>query len=440
MIPITNQNLYIEALTALSAHRGQIGRAFKGRFIQIFLGLKFYQNNIPSMYSGAFITTEVLQSLLDDLYEKASRPPDQCVLSLFEGNHLARTGLTAPGNAGAQNTWRNNFNLQKGIGCYAPPQDLSSPTFLDEDRLQCRYLRPQNAGYLAGAHCSLSLTGASYRSENHRKWLRIDPNGNGYAATDLQQTSNFQPYVAPNGIRIPIYPLIIALYYDANQGLVGTRTAIDVANFMADFNFSITEFDVYFDDSSQNPLNQELLNSPNWPTGASLGSRLSTQPSQQTTTTVSKSPSRLPRSNTIPSTPILAGTATPPPSTNNGWEAEQFVMAALQSDGWAVHAVSRQQIGYDVFAKKGRNKLFIEVKSSLGLCSPSMTAREWQQANFYKQQFVLAVIENFNPLGLNTIYWIPDPVSCCSATQQTTISYRISRNSWTLATVPLTHL
>lgn len=120
MIPIANQALFATALAGLSAHKRDIGRAFKGRFIQIFLGLKFFQNSLPSMYSGSFVATEVLQGLLDDLYAKASRAPNICVLSLFEGSYLARTGLQAPGNHSAQNTWRNNLNLQKGVGCYAP--------------------------------------------------------------------------------------------------------------------------------------------------------------------------------------------------------------------------------------------------------------------------------------------------------------------------------
>src|SRR5262245_53298927 len=72
MIPANNPLIYHAALVALSQHRQSVGRGFKGRFIQIFLGMKFYQNFIPSMFSGSFVSTEVLQTLLDDLYAKAS--------------------------------------------------------------------------------------------------------------------------------------------------------------------------------------------------------------------------------------------------------------------------------------------------------------------------------------------------------------------------------
>src|SRR5580704_9207701 len=142
--------LFRAALRELQSYKADTGRGHHGRFIQIFLAMKCFQNVLPSMFSNQVVSSEVLQSLLDDLYSKASRPLNDCVLILFEGTYLARTGLTAPGHAGAQNTWRNNLHLQKGIGCYAPAQDLSSPTFLNEPRANCRHLQPGPGGTLEG--------------------------------------------------------------------------------------------------------------------------------------------------------------------------------------------------------------------------------------------------------------------------------------------------
>lgn len=432
MIPTASSALYTLALENLGFHKRSIGRGFKGRFIQVFLGLKFFQNSLPSMYSGAFVTTEVLQSLLDDLYAKVSRPPNDCVLSLFEQNYLARTGLQSPGNSYAQNTWRNNFNLQKGIGCYAPEADLSSMTFLDEERSACRHLAAGPVGNLQGAHCSFCPSGAAYRGEAHRKWLRIDPGGSGYAVTDLQRTDNFVPYLAPENQRIPIFPLIIALYHDSDPGLVlGTRRCADLSIFMADFNLSQREIDAYFDCSTTNPINRALMESTDWPKAGNLGCALLVQPTPTQGGTSTQIPQQV-----LP-TPILLGTPTPPPAINSGWEAEQFVAAALRSDGWESHVVARQQLGYDIFAQKGSRKVYVEVKSSLGQCSPALTSREWQQASYHSETYVLSVLENFNPTAQNTIYWIPDPANRCVATQQTSITYSIPRSSWSIATVPL---
>ena len=153
MINVASTRVYEAALRQLHAYKTQNGTL--GRFVQLFLGLKFYGNQLPSMFSGQYVSTAVLQTMLDDLYTKASRPADDCVLMLFEENYLARTGITAPGHAVAQNTWRNNFNLQKGVGCYAPAQDLSSPTFLNQQRGQCRYLQPGPTGGLSHGRCRM---------------------------------------------------------------------------------------------------------------------------------------------------------------------------------------------------------------------------------------------------------------------------------------------
>lgn len=427
MTPVRSQSLYQEALACLREHKRQVGAGFKGRFIQIFLGMKFFQNSIPSMYSGSFITTELIQSLLDDVYSKVSRPANDGVLALFEERYLARTGLTAPNNSTPQNTWRNNLNLQKGIGCYANPSDLSSMTFLDEDRTQCRHLQQAAGTGLAGGRCSLCPTGAAYRSENHRKWLRIDPSGNGYAVTDLQNINNYLPYVTASGLKIPIIPLIVALYYDADPGLVtGTRTTVSVDEFAVDFNFSSREISAYFDVSMSNPLNQRITQSAAWAAGGAMDAPAIIHQTPMVAAPVISQPN--------------LGTPTPPPGVNTGWEAEQYVSFALNSSGWNAYVVSRQLLGYDIFAQRGRQKLYVEVKSSLGLCSPSLTAREWQQAKHYQDDYVLAVIEHFKPMEMNNIYWVKNPAINCISTQQTSVSHLIPRSSWVLAVVDIAHI
>lgn len=423
-IDVVNESLFIAALEDLVGHKRSVGVGFAGRFVQIFLGLKFFQDSIPSIYSGKFIGTELLQSLLDDLYAKQSLPPNQCVLSIFEGTFKARTGLVGPGNVYPQNTWRNNFNLQKGVGCYAPVSDLSSPTFLNEGRVNCRHLHPHIDGSLSQARCSLGRGAASYRNESHRKWLRIDPGGNGYAVTDLSNISNFIGVIAPGGRKIPLQPLVRALYFDGNQGLsVGQRTTVSIDEFMADFNLSVAEMDSYF----------EVGNIPHAPGRRPL-------PQSEVRENESTAVARELRS----SVPQLylpdSGTVVLPPAINNGWSAEQFVCSALSAEGWQAHLVSRQNLGYDIFAQKGRKKIYVEVKSSLAACSPTLTAREWNQAKYYKDEYVLAVVENYNDREANTVYWVPDPANRCSFTETQSIAYRIPRSVWGRAVVDVDRL
>lgn len=434
MIDVTNREIFRSALRELVRFRRGLGPRFRGRFFQLFLAMKFYQNELPSMFSNQFVSTEVLQTLLDDLYAKASRPLNDCVLVLFENNYLARTGLIAPGNRTSQNTWRNNFNLQKGIGCYAPPQDLASQTFLDQSRRRCRYLQPRARGVLAGATCQLCTTGAMYRNEDHRKWLRIDSGGSGYAVVDLMNIENFRPYIAiaPDR-RTPILPLMVSVYHDALPGLLAAnRNEVDVAEFASDFNFSAEELNAYFDQDNRNQFNHQLT--AEFPD-------LTYRPIGVGAPIVRRRAAVHPRRRAagraaIPQ-PILVGTPVPPPGVNTGWEAEEYVAAALRGAEWTVYNVSRQRLGYDLYAQRGRQTRYLDVKSSLGFCSPTFTAREWQQAATHGESYVLAVVENFNPNGQNAVFWIPDPANVCTARQATTLQYSISRNSWVSSTVAI---
>lgn len=435
---LNNIQAYEVSLEALRLHKMGIGRDFKGRFIQIFLALKYHQNNVPSIYSGKFIASSVIQSMLDDVYEKGSMPAERCVLSLFENSYLARTGIIPSGNTSPQNTWRNNLNIQKGIGCYAPPADLSSITFLEQERISCKYLQPAELGTLADGRCGLCSSGGRYRSEAHRKWLRIDPGGNGYAVTDMQLISNFSPYVAPRGQRLPIFPLMYALYFDASIGTsLGDRERLTFLDFLTDFNFSKEEANAYFECSTSAAGNAAVLEVLDVDI-ASFFSVKNNMDSCEITTSSRGGKAGLVKES-LPQIPEW-GTVTAPPQENSGWGAEKFVEKALYENGWAVSLVSRQQLGYDILAKKKGRTIHVEVKSSLGSCSPSLTSREWERANYYKERYILAVVENYNEINQNTIYWIPDPSSNCFASSYTTLSYTIPRSSWINFTCPLSEI
>ncbi|MDE1821024.1 MAG: DUF3883 domain-containing protein [Euryarchaeota archaeon] len=377
------------------------------------------------MFSGKFVSTESLQTLLDNLYARHSRPPGECVLMVFEGTYLARTGVVGTSNTVAQNTWRNNFNLQKGVGCYASRQELSSPTFLAQPRHDCTHLVPAVAGSLNGAKCALSPRGAAYRSEEHAKWLRIDHGGNGYAVADLMNVDNFKGVLAPGGRRLPVDPLIVALYHDALPSRSAIRPqGVEVSDFKADFSLSPSEFSAYFDDSASNPDNGAIRSASGAAPVPLAGAATPTPLAAPTPPT--RRPSRV---------ADLSGTPVAPPSVNSGWSAEEFVRQALINLGWATVNVSRQQLGYDLLGQRGKATRFFEVKSSLGYCSPRLTEREWEQATQLGSDYILAIIENFNPDGTNEIFWVPNPAGTCAATASLTTQFGIARHVWQAAAV-----
>src|ERR1017187_2078114 len=63
IITVTDGNAYRQALLELDTFKTEVGHQYRGRFVQIFLAMKFYQNELPSMFSNQYISTEVLQTL-----------------------------------------------------------------------------------------------------------------------------------------------------------------------------------------------------------------------------------------------------------------------------------------------------------------------------------------------------------------------------------------
>ena len=208
---------------------------------------------------------------------------------------------------------------------------------------------------------------------------------------------------------------------------------------MADFNFSDREIITYFDARPELRANQLIFDT----VGAEvppvevavhpldIDRRL---PALETYT--GQEPDARRHGRAIPD-PVLTGTPVAPPAINSGWESEQYVASALRNEGWRVYDVSRQRLGYDLLAQKGSKTRYIDVKSSVGSCSPSLTGREWSQARLHGDLYLLAIIENFNPTGQVTIHWVPDPTVTCTARESMQVLYAISRISWTRATISL---
>ncbi|QOH32048.1 hypothetical protein C7S14_6822 [Burkholderia cepacia] len=72
----------------------------------------------------------------------------------------------------------------------------------------------------------------------------------------------------------------------------------------------------------------------------------------------------------------------------------------------------------------------VEVKSSVATCAPVLTNREWAQAQAHKNNYVMAVVENFDASSSNTIFWVPNPATNCAANVLSTVTYSIARSVW----------
>jgi hypothetical protein len=432
MIRVNDPALYDASLAILKRFtRG----SYYGRLVQIFLACKYYGRRIPQLGDSQGIDVSAFQQLLDELYEKPSRRPGQSVMSLFNNNHLYPTGVAASGK-GAGNIWRNNLNIQKGFGCYASPAELANPAFRLATRKLCPHLVTTVPNQLRGAQCEFDPK-ARYRGDDHPKVFRINPETREHFVYDPPDTANYAPLVlAPSGKRLPIAPVIIGLYYDSI--VAAGRSQIDVGDFLIDFDFSPAEALTYFDDDPALAEHAALAQAS---AGGLSWSRLPPPPQGTPAPPVplpgiSPAPART-RRRTVPLIPVLAP-PTPPPAGGHWWDAEQAVRKVLEDDGWTVLDVSRFGVGYDMRAHKAGTTRHVEVKSSVGRCSPLLTPNELSEARRLRRDYVLAVVENFDPTQPVSVLWVQDPARLSMGTRAT-MTYSLSRSVWLLSassTVP----
>lgn len=166
---------------------------------------------------------------------------------------------------------------------------------------------------------------------------------------------------------------------------------------------------------------QRLLQTKNW-VGA-----YTTSPSQEKPTPQLR----------LPDLPEIENLLTPPaaPASNDGADAESFVAKILRSQGWEVaFYTNRRGYGFDLWARKDNKAMVIEVKSSLTtLGTVSLTSIEYQAAQEYSDNFILALVEN---LGSDTpkLWLVQNPIKDLAIEERTITSFTITRAEWTRGT------
>ena len=436
MIPIDIPAVYDGSLKIL---KNVAGHGFRGRAAQIFLACKHYGNQIPTVGSTVGIESRQLQKLLDELYAKPSRAAPEKIAIIFDDDHKVPTGTTGGVLKVASNIWRNNLNLQKGFICYASVQEMQSHAFVTESRKLCPHLRPTNATTLARSWCHIKAAPPRYRGEDNPKMFRKDPSSDEYTVHNPQDVAFYSSIVRPaSGVKLPLAPLIVAIYYDSF--LAAGRNQIDVGDFLADFGFTLTEAAAYFDDDPASDAHQALLAhnpSISW-------TRLLLSP------VVQGPPPTLPGLPPVPAPQIASGkakstphhnsigatTSPPPPAVSGWWDAQQAVRTTLAAAGWTVIDTSGLKVGYDFkIVKAGKVKL-IEVKSSVGICTATLTKKEFDQAIIMRSDFVLAIVENFDPTLPAKVQWVEDPARL-QMTQRHIVEYTLPRSVWRKHTRPI---
>lgn len=402
-LPIQDGAFYSACMDILAKF---VGRRYHGRLVQIFLAAKFHGDALPSVGQGSIAIGE-LQALLDEFYRRESKTSKQASIAIiFQNNHLFPTGVVSPGLKVPSNIWRNNLGLQKAGVCFASEAELKDPKFLGEPRVLCQHMQQRTPGSLKDAKCRLNM-GPTYRGEDGPKGIRLDPNNHGYSIVDPKNTSFWRDVVRANGRRLPVVPLISALYHDSE--IAAGRSEVEIIDFLRDFNFTSAEFYEYFTDdpaTAGHTALQARFPSLVWqPIGSTpvtaSGARATARRRSRRGSTGPANPDDLPE----------YASRVGPPAGSHWWSAEQAVAQYLRENGWEVIDRTGQSVGFDLEARRPGMRRYVEVKSSRGPCYPVLTRNEHEAAKRHGKHFILAIVENYKPDAPVEILWIRDPAA-----------------------------
>jgi hypothetical protein len=414
MVPADRVDVLEAGMKALEDFARRSGA--RGRLITLYLGLRLMGSDLASLGSGAATRTRDIEDFMDSMMTKTHRPEPLVVLTAPFGRSRSpwstRSGEIAPNNRYETNTWRNNFGIQKGVGCPAEPtviEDLLRDPML---RLACPHMAVNSEG---GNMCSLK--GTEYRGEEQSIWLRETTEG--WQGVDLDLPATYSMYLTPRGEQIPIFPLIAVLYCLASTDVYPERENVGIPDFAQDFGFTVDQVESIFNCDPTHLDNRALLGV----TGEHLaigaldppGTTVEAEPQPGTQDPAPRKPAApLPE---LPD-PVLA---------NSGLGAELAVAADLASRGWEVsYRGSQTGVGYDLEAEMAELVLCVEVKSSIGFTAPELSESEWKAACELGEQFVLAVVD-FYGSPQQALWYVRNPAATSEVTERSVTAFRLAR-------------
>lgn len=396
----------------------------RGRFILLYLGLRRMGGSLAPMGSAEATSASEIERFMDAMLTKAHRAEPFVVLtSPFGGSpsatapYSARSGVLAPGHKEKTNTWRNNLQLQKGIGCPAEPETIRTVLADPALRLACPHMSADSADV---HRCALAKN-ARYRGEMHSIWLRKVPGG--WQGVDLDDPAVYGSYLKPKGSRIPVFPLIAALYTDASTGVYPARDRVGIPELATDFGFSIEQVESIFECDPGEDDNAAVLGAA----GTRLVGGEPGPPEGRGASVAEPALSRIAPGREREALPLpeLHG----PMFANSGLGAELAVANDLVERGWRVaYRGSQQGVGFDLEAQRGDRTLRVEVKSSVASTTPELSESEWAAAREHGVSFVLAIVD-FYGSERQAIWYVRDPGTAATPVERVTSIYRLGRGS-----------
>ena len=423
MIPVDRADVLDGSLEILQRFSAQVN--VRGRFVSLYLGLRRMRADegaaLAELGSAEVTISTEIEQYLDRLYTKSHRQEPFVVLTApFGGStspeapYSALSGTKAPGRGYPTNTWRNNFGIQKGVGCPAEPEVIETLLEDPQHRLACPHmaLDPEDRHV-----CTIRDT--AYRGEEHAIWLRQSDGG--YQVVDLDRPAAFRDYLRPSDRALPIFPLIGMLYCMAPVEAYPRRARVGIPEFAADFGFTHNQVQTLFDCEPESESNaamalavedtRTVVQSQAPPTGGVQRHGLPPAGGQGY---------GVPAADEVPASP-------PDAALNTGVGGEIVVARELEACGWTVRYRANQRgLGYDLEATREGHTLHVEVKSSVAFADLELQESEWRAAQRFGERYVLAVVD-FYGSEQRRVWYVRNPAENAVPTERNVTMYRFAR-------------
>lgn len=232
IVPITDFILYDDSFNVLSAY----GDNVKKNDMQMFLGLKRFSSNVPLVGALNGIRTGEIVELLSKTWLKNDtrlQKHSGAIAKPFEGYY----------QDSGKNVWRNPLNTQKGISCFAPDDIINNLSFLDENRKLCSHRLQNNyCEYVQDTTCN------PYEYPKLLQQVRTSTHRHAYRRTTWTTKSILYLFHdGENSPKVPLVPIISAIYFGASREVTKGRTEVRVEDFKKEFNLNDDEFSTLFD-------------------------------------------------------------------------------------------------------------------------------------------------------------------------------------------------
>lgn len=269
-LPVDRYDLYLLGSRLLGRHLVR-APGIRARALEVALATQRFQHLIPLVGAGAGISLDELAGrICDGLYRKVEPrlprgPKDEDLIwpLLNHGSDGLPKPLLPQHVTVAERRWHKLSNGQYGIGCHASALHFwHDPDFLESDRDLCPFRVYDGSVPLmidqGRQHCGFDGNPCGWQP-GMPKFLQVLGRGAEARLSRIDWTLPMWQALVPVGQRLPVYPVMAALYFGSSELDRAGRKGLSTAQFCLDFKFSETIFSALFDLDPEHPLNRILL-------------------------------------------------------------------------------------------------------------------------------------------------------------------------------------